>query len=356
MLRIALIYLYTNLFSLLVICFWLIAMSTPVRGDDSQPLYIELIERSIPDEKEQTQYQLQWRLPASTKINNAPVITLPTQCRPGDEVVNSPPSTVQRRFYQCDSSLAGSYIEIAYPRYNPSMSSIIKYHSLSGEQHTRLLSPAETRWQIPRAEIKSRIVKDYAAIGIQHIWAGTDHLLFLLCLLWIAGSPRRVLITITGFTVAHSVTLTLSALQLVRLPVPPIEAVIALSIVFLATEIVKNNPQTLTWRYPIAVSSSFGLLHGFGFAAALAEIGLPQTELFTGLLFFNIGVEIGQIIFVGGALLLFYLVKQYIVPCNSTRRLTEPARIVCSYSIGSLAVFWLVERTASFLHSEALLF
>ncbi len=114
----------------------------------------------------------------------------------------------------------------------------------------------------------------------------------------IAGTWRRILITITGFTIAHSITLALSALGLVRVPIPAVEAAIALSIVFLAVEIVRGDKTSLTYRYPIAVSSSFGLLHGFGFAAVLGETGLPQTEIPAALLFFNVGVELGQIAFV----------------------------------------------------------
>jgi len=116
----------------------------------------------------------------------------------------------------------------------------------------------------------------------------------LLCYRGIAGSLRRILATITGFTVAHSITPVLSALEWVRLPVPP---VMALSIVFLASEIIKGRRNNLTSRHPIAVSSAFGLLHGFGFAAVLSEVSLPQAELLTGLLFFNLGVEIRQVIF-----------------------------------------------------------
>ena len=159
-----------------------------------------------------------------------------------------------------------------------------------------------------REEVTTVAVQ-YTWLGMEHIWIGFDHLLFVLCLIWIAGSLRRILITITGFTLAHSVTLALSALQIVVLPVPPIEAVIALSVLFLATEIARGEggfngakgangaSGALTWRYPIAVSSTFGLLHGLGFAAVLNEIGLPQTELVTGLVFFNVGVEIGQVVF-----------------------------------------------------------
>ena len=133
---------------------------------------------------------------------------------------------------------------------------------------------------MPDAENRFAVATEYTWLGIEHIWIGIDHLLFVACLLFIAKTSRRVLITITGFTVAHSITLALSALDLVRIPTPPVEAAIALSVVFMAWEIAKGNMNSLTHRYPIAVSSSFGLLHGFGFAAVLRDIGLPQDKRF----------------------------------------------------------------------------
>ena len=338
-------------------CFilYLYLLSSAVWADDSQPLYIEIGERSL--QQEQTTdccaYQVKWRIPATFKRDNIPTISLPDFCKDISLPRRRIATAHQQRLYRCENPLAGNPIDIRFPKYNPSTSTLIKYRALNGEQHTSLLSPSETQWTIPTAETASRVAKDYTMLGMQHIWAGTDHLLFLLCLLWIAGSLRRVLITITGFTLAHSLTLGLSALQWVRLPVPPVEAVIALSIVFLATEIVKDNKQTLTWRYPIAVSSSFGLLHGFGFAAALAEIGLPQVELMTGLLFFNVGVEIGQVVFACASLGLIYGLKNVgqrysTSPVVADYQLEQKARLVTAYSIGAVASLWLVERSMGF--------
>ena len=161
---------------------------------------------------------------------------------------------------------------------------------MTGENHTVTLTRGELVWRVPLREEVATVAVQYTWLGMEHIWIGFDHLLFVLCLIWIAGGIRRILVTITGFTLAHSVTLVLAALEVVSLPVPPIEAVIALSVLFLASEIARGKQDNLTWRYPIAVSSSFGLLHGLGFAAVLGEIGLPQTELVTGLVFFNVGV------------------------------------------------------------------
>jgi hydrogenase/urease accessory protein HupE len=184
---------------------------------------------------------------------------------------------------------------------------------------------------------------------VEHIWTGIDHLLFVTCLLWIAQTSRRILITITGFTFAHSITLVLSALNIVRVPVPPVEAAIALSVAFLAAEVIRGPRHNLVWQYPIVVSSAFGLLHGFGFAAALAEIGLPQTELAVGLLCFNVGVEIGQVLFVVGIVGTIRLFQRLLDArsCLSLRA-SGAARAGVGYAVGTAAALWFVERTAAF--------
>lgn len=205
---------------------------------------------------------------------------------------------------------------------------------------------------LPDAETTSGVARKYAVIGIEHIWKGWDHLLFLVCLLWIAGDFRRVLVTITGFTLAHSVTLALSALDILRLPVPPVEAAIALSIVFLAREIIIGRRNSLTWNHPIAVSSSFGLLHGLGFAAVLGQIGLPQTQVLTGLLFFNVGVEIGQVIFIAGIAAAFFGLKALFTFSERTHLINEsllaPARLAAAYGVGIVASYWMIERILGF--------
>ena len=197
----------------------LLCVITQAWSDDSQPLYVEVSEVQTSDAQAGIAYQVKWRIPSTVKRDNAPVITLPAPCQNMTPTASRQGSAIQQRLYRCRSSLAGQPIGIRYTGYNPSISSLIKYRAVNGEEHTRLLSPSETSWTIPSAETKSRIARDYTLLGMQHIWAGTDHLLFLLCLLWIAGSWRRVLVTITGFTCAHSLTLVLSALQWVRLPV-----------------------------------------------------------------------------------------------------------------------------------------
>ena len=166
-------------------------------------------------------------------------------------------------------------------------------------------------------------------------------------------TPRHVLRLASGHVAVarHSITLALSALGVIRLPIPPVEAAIALSIVFLSIEIVRGDPNSLTYRYPIAVSSSFGLLHGFGFAAVLGETGLPQTEIPAALLFFNVGVEVGQILFVAVVILVYQFLRwvgRAFIERDLSIDALRPLQAPAAYAVGMLAAFWMVERIATF--------
>ena len=187
--------------------------------------------------------------------------------------------------------------------------------------------------------------KRYTLLGIEHILVGIDHLLFVLALLLVVGGGWKLVKTITAFTVAHSITLGLATLGYINLPAAPVEAAIALSIVFLCVEIVhaQQGRAGITFTYPWIVAFSFGLLHGLGFAGALSEIGLPPSEIPLALLFFNVGVEIGQLIFVFGVLAIVMLLRYSVgVTRDSSIRLRSER--VTVYVIGVLASYWLIER------------
>ncbi len=181
-------------------------------------------------------------------------------------------------------------------------------------------------------------------LGVEHILGGVDHLLFVLALLLIVRGGRRILFTITAFTAAHSITLVAATLGWVRVPGPPVEAMIALSIVFVAAEIIHGlrGRLGLTARAPWVVAFSFGLLHGFGFAGALAEVGLPQQAIPVALLTFNIGVEIGQLIFVALVLAVRAFIARLALPSAAWLPYAVP------YAIGSVAMFWVIERIGAF--------
>ena len=309
-------------------------------ADDNRPVYAEITE------VEELTYNVRIKLPPTVPSANPPLLELPSNCG----AIARPGTSRGSITYQCQEPLPGQEVSMVYPGPMPRTNILMKVILLSGETHTVVRKPDNTLWAIPLAETKLQVAKDYTLLGIFHIWEGKDHLLFVLCLIWIAGDLRRILMTITGFTVAHSVTLILAALEIVRLPIPPVEIVIALSVVFLAMEIAKGRRDNLTWNYPIAVSSSFGLLHGLGFAAVLAEIGLPQVELITGMLFFNVGVEIGQVAFALVVILCIVILKRLIGNLSEPEVLELRIQKAMSYVVGCWAAFWVVERTVgSFL-------
>ena len=177
-----------------------------------------------------------------------------------------------------------------------------------------------------------------------HILEGIDHLLFVLGLLLIVKGSMMLIKTVTAFTVAHSLTLGLATLGLVNMPAAPVEAAIALSIVFLAMEVIRgwNGKQSLTHRQPWLVAFGFGLLHGLGFAGALADVGLPQSEIPIALLFFNIGVEIGQLLFVAVVLLVMRIASGLLA--RGGRRWPQWAALTPVYLIGTLGAYWVIER------------
>ena len=181
-------------------------------------------------------------------------------------------------------------------------------------------------------------------MGVKHILLGIDHLLFVLGLVLIVRSTPRLVKTITAFTLSHSITLALATLGFVHVPQAPVEAVIALSILFLASELARRNrgESGLTARRPWLVAFSFGLLHGFGFAGALSEVGLPETDIPLALLLFNLGVEAGQLLFVAAVLALLWCGRRL---ATSAPRWLQDAP---AYAVGSLAAFWLIERVAAF--------
>jgi len=181
----------------------------------------------------------------------------------------------------------------------------------------------------------------YFRLSVEHILFGVDHLLFVLALVLIVRGVGLLVKTITAFTVAHSITLGLATLGYVHVPSAPVEATIALSIVFVASEILRSRrgERGLTERAPWLVAGTFGLLHGFGFAGALSQVGLPANDIPLALLFFNLGVEAGQLAFVVVALGVIGLLRRI--------RLPEWTPILPPYAIGSIAMFWVIQRTAA---------
>jgi HupE / UreJ protein len=221
---------------------------------------------------------------------------------------------------------------------------IVRIHWLDGELQTHTLTGAQPSIQLFGSSADNRsmfeIGRAYLFLGIDHILRGFDHLLFVAGLLFLVGFRRQLILTITAFTVAHSLTLVSAALGWITLRSAPVEAAIALSIVLVASEALSNR-ETLSRRFPAMVAFIFGLVHGLGFAGALQDIGLPQQHLVVALLSFNIGVEGGQLLAVGAAWFLVFLTTKMLW----TQRLRVPAL----YAIGAFAMYWMIERTAAMI-------
>jgi hydrogenase/urease accessory protein HupE len=215
---------------------------------------------------------------------------------------------------------------------------------LDGSETTAIARPSQPWIQVIAQRSAWQVAWDYTVLGVDHILSGFDHLTFVLALLLIVRGARRLLITVTSFTLAHSITLAAATLGVLWVPGPPVEAVIALSIVFLASELVKVNRglPSVTARYPWIVAFTFGLLHGFGFAGALAEVGLPQNEVPLALLMFNVGVELGQLLFIAVILAVALVLKRL------SREWPVWLEQVPAYGIGGIAAFWLIERVVAF--------
>lgn len=315
----------------------------PAFAHESRPLYVEIQEKSA------NTFSVTWKIPPSTMRVTSPSVVMPQSCTAAARPSGT--KLIKRQLFRCTTDLSGEKIRVDFPGHNPVVTTLFRLQWISGEKYVVARGPRDPSWQVPDREATISVAWQYLSLGIEHILKGYDHLLFIACLVLIAGTWRRILITVTGFTVAHSITLALAALDLVRIPVAPVEAVIALSIVFLASEILREKRDTLTWRFPITVAGSFGLLHGFGFASVLNEIGLPQTEVPVALLFFNVGVEIGQVVFVA----LFIAATAVLNTIFGGKRSNDQTDIIpiqfawsVAYIIGPLAAFWMLYRIAGF--------
>lgn len=221
---------------------------------------------------------------------------------------------------------------------------IVKIFWLDGQSRVFTLTTGQPEVHLYGSAEDTRgmgeIARAYVILGVEHILGGFDHLLFVLSLLFLVSFNKRLVLTISAFTLAHSLALALSALGLLTLRSPPVEATIALSIMLVAGEAL-NKEQTLSRRWPALVAFLFGLIHGLGFAGALADIGLPQKHLFVALLTFNVGVEVGQLLVV---VLAYGLYRAF-----AARPQFVLARTPALYAIGSIAAYWSIGRVVSIL-------
>lgn len=222
---------------------------------------------------------------------------------------------------------------------------LVRITTAEGRQVDAVLKPAQPSMKLSLGKPSGLAVPAYLKLGVEHILTGFDHLLFVLGLLLLIGPSWRLVKTITAFTLAHSLTLALAALGYIAFPSAVIEALVALSIVFVATELVAGRDDTLARRRPWLIAFVFGLLHGMAFAGALAQIGLPPGAAPQALFLFNVGVEIGQLMFIGAVLALIWLVSR--TPWRAWLQRPLVARTAPAYAIGGLAAYWLIERVVA---------
>ncbi|GAB4520560.1 MAG: HupE/UreJ family protein [Amphiplicatus sp.] len=322
----------------IVLCAIALAAAGPARAHDARPLTVVI------EETGRDVYVVRWRAPASVERGNAPTAALGPPC----VALSAPAATALEAsaLYRCAGGLGGVEARVAWPVYNPSLATLFRLTYRSGETQSVLLGPEQSAWTPAAPAVFSGVAANYFRLGVEHILIGIDHILFLFGLLILARSLPRILVTVTGFTIAHSITLALVALDAVRVSVPAVEATIALSIVFVAAEIARGNRSTLAWRRPVLIASAFGLLHGAGFAAVLSEIGLPQTERVAALLFFNIGVEAGQLLLVAGALAAAFFwrrLARFALPAAGAFPVS--AETAAGYGLGLVSAYWFAERS-----------
>ena len=249
----------------------------------------------------------------------------------------------ERATFQCAGGLVGETVSI------DGLSStltdvLVRVTRPDGSTQVVRLTPSATSFVVAATPNALAVAKTYLLIGVEHILSGIDHLLFILALLILVPNTRTLIWTITAFTVAHSLTLAAATLGFVHVPQPPVEAAIGLSIVFVASEIihVSQGRAGLTQRRPWIVAFTFGLLHGFGFAGALTEVGLPEQAVPLALLFFNLGVELGQLTFVVAVLLSLALLRRFL------RETPRWSTATAAYAIGIVASYWTIERVVGF--------
>ncbi len=321
------------------IAFLLVFQVSAVSAHDGRPVYLEL--NQISD----TEYELAWRIPFTVQPYNLPAIYLEGSCNE-KKTLSATTGLRGKRLYECVGQDVALQISLHFPQTNPSLSSIVRIQRSGFRPDFLHAGPGMTVIDIPTSINDNSLLSEYGKLGIEHILGGYDHLLFLLCVVWLAFTVRRILLAVTGFTIAHSVTLGLAALGVVTPEIEPTEALIALSIIFVAAELARQNKGSLSWRYPVAVSSVFGLLHGFGFASVLKEIGLPTDDVLMALFAFNLGVEVGQLLFILVLVLLAWTVHKtsagkFDLTATAFQRLG-------GYAVGIFATFWFFERLATF--------
>lgn len=334
----------TLLLVILSLCF----VPAPAQADEIRPAYLELSELTSHT------WDLLWKVPVKGDKKLALHVKFPAICKEaarGSRFAGG--AYIARWRLTCDDGLIGQEVHISGLT-NSRTDVLVRVLRTDGIEQTFRLTPPSPSFVIKPDESWIAVSTTYLVLGFEHILSGFDHLLFVLALLFLVGSWPRLIGTITTFTVAHSITLVAASFGWVSVPQTPVEALIALSIVFVAVEIVHaaRGKHSIAIRMPWVIAFGFGLLHGFGFAGALSEIGLPQHAIPLALLFFNIGVEFGQLAFVAAVFGLLFICKFAVRRSDPTFDIwgmIAAASLPAAYLIGTMAMFWVLERTYNFM-------
>lgn len=327
----------------------LLLSAATVQAHEVRPGYLELRELDT-----QT-YAVLWKVPARGDQRLALYVSLPAHCsssEPGSRFVNG--AYIERWRASCAGGLVGG--SVAIDGLTATRTDVLaRVERADGSSQTVRLTPAAPRFVVSAAAGPWQVTKTYFGLGVEHILLGIDHLLFVLALLFLVENWPRLIGTVTAFTLAHSLTLAAATFGWIRVAQAPVEAAIALSIVFVAAEVLhsRQGHAGLAARKPWVVAFVFGLLHGLGFAGALREVGLPEHAIPLALAFFNIGVEVGQLLFVGAVFVLFWGLKQPPGRATVDRQLSAwhvagAVSTPAAYVIGPLAAFWVFERVYAF--------
>ena len=312
----------------------------PARAHELQPCYFEL------HQTDADTYDVVWKVPLAGGLRQVLYPRFPEGCAALDEPTSfeTGGAWVERATVRREGGLDGERFVIRGLE-TTSTDVLVRVVRLDGGTQTVRLTPVDTSFVVQPPRGWLAVAWTYTLIGFEHILLGVDHLLFVLGLLLIVRGTRMLLKTVTAFTLAHSLTLAIATLGYASAPVPPLNAAIALSILFLGPEIVRSwrGGTSLTLRSPWIVAFAFGLLHGFGFATGLTTIGLPRTEVVQGLLWFNVGVELGQLAFVGVVLALTRSFR--------TLEMRGPLWVqrLPGYAVGACGAYWTIQRTAILL-------
>lgn len=321
-----------------------LALVGTVAAHEIRPAYLQI------DEMAANRYKVVWRTPILSGMRLPVVIRFSRDVRNVTEPAERslPDSLVETRVIERDGGIAGSRVEFVGLQATIT-DVLVRVHRLDSTLETNMIHPSQPWIDFAATRSPLAAARVYFVSGFQHILLGIDHLLFVFGLLFIVRSRWMLVKTITAFTVAHSITLAVATLGKVEIPAVPLNATIALSILFLGPEIVRvwRGQTSFTIRHPWIVSFAFGLLHGFGFASGLTALGLPQGDIPFALLMFNLGVEAGQLVFVGLILLLIAALKSIEI------RLPRSLELMPAYVVGISGAYWTIDRIAAMVGGMA---